>query len=165
MHCEHISYSIYTQKEHTLTYILAYLSILKRKGWRNFYGTPLTLFPVEESKKKRNQPFAMRFYMSPALARASLRTTGLSKPLVQPRFFTPATSFRVTKAGQSPEEVEKAKQEQLKKQEQGKGEWHEELASNSESRVKADRENVQDHDEHIEDLQKKTAKQAEKEKK
>lgn len=100
-----------------------------------------------------------------ALMRQSLR---VARPThqVQQRFFTPACQLRVRHGaqGQSPEEVEKAKQEQLKKQEQGKGEWHEELASSSESRVKADQEHVNDHDDHIEKLQDETAKQAEKEK-
>ncbi|GAM85119.1 hypothetical protein ANO11243_031230 [Dothideomycetidae sp. 11243] len=37
------------------------------------------------------------------------------------------------------EEAEAAKQEQLRKQKEGKGEWHDALASDSESAVKADR--------------------------
>lgn len=53
----------------------------------------------------------------------------------------------------SPEEAERLKQEQLKKQEKGEGHWHEGLASGGESSVKADREQVQDHDKHMEELQ------------
>lgn len=80
------------------------------------------------------------------------------------QYFGTATRLRVRHTGQSPEEVEQKKNEQIKKQEQGDGEWHESLASSSESHVKADQEKVNDHDEHIEELQKETAKAAEKEK-
>lgn len=67
-------------------------------------------------------------------------------------------------ADRSPEQIEQKKQEQLKKQEKGEGEWHESLGSQSESHVKADRQEVEDHDEHIEDLQKEGKEQSEKEK-
>ncbi|EMC99682.1 hypothetical protein BAUCODRAFT_58698, partial [Baudoinia panamericana UAMH 10762] len=58
---------------------------------------------------------------------------------------------------QDPEELDRIKHEQVKKQEKGEGHWHEELASGSESALKAEREKVHDHDEHMEDLQKETA--------
>lgn len=57
----------------------------------------------------------------------------------------------------SPEEVERVKQEQIEKQRKGQGHWHEELASAGESSIAADRQNVKDHGEHMEDLQKETA--------
>ena len=65
-------------------------------------------------------------------------------------------------ADRSPEQVEKAKQEQLKEQEQGKGRWREDLASHGESNIAADKEKVHDHDSHMKDLQQETAKKGEK---
>jgi hypothetical protein len=59
---------------------------------------------------------------------------------------------------QSGQDLEKAKQEQFKS-----GDKRRELESNSEAGVKADRQNVKDHDKHMEDLQKQTAQQKEKE--
>ena len=56
-------------------------------------------------------------------------------------------------ADRSPEEIEKKKQEQLKKQERGEGHWHESLASHGESNIAADKEKVHDHDSHIDKLQ------------
>jgi hypothetical protein len=69
------------------------------------------------------------------------------------------TSIRLLKedAERSPEHIEGKKQEQIDKQKKGKGEWHESLASSGESNIKADREQVHDHDEHMEKLQKETA--------
>lgn len=64
----------------------------------------------------------------------------------------------------SPEEANALKEEQRKKAEKGKGEWHEGLASQSESHVAAERENVNDHDQHMKELQQEGAKEAEKEK-
>jgi hypothetical protein len=62
----------------------------------------------------------------------------------------------------SPEQLEKKKQEQLKKQEKGEGEWHESLASSSESHIAADKDHVKDHDSHMSKLQEQTKKQGEK---
>ncbi|KAF2717996.1 hypothetical protein K431DRAFT_142981 [Polychaeton citri CBS 116435] len=56
------------------------------------------------------------------------------------------------------EEIEKAKQDSLHK-----GEWKEELASTGEAHLKADKEQVNDHGDHMEDLQKQTATQSQKE--
>ncbi|KAF2676212.1 hypothetical protein K458DRAFT_424950 [Lentithecium fluviatile CBS 122367] len=61
-------------------------------------------------------------------------------------------------ANRSPEQIEKKKQEQLKKQEEGKGEWHESLASSSESHIAADKHDVKDHDSHMSKLQEETKK-------
>jgi len=58
------------------------------------------------------------------------------------------------------EQNEKHKQDQLKKQKEGKGHWKPELASNSEESVAADRSHKDG--ESIDDLQKKTADHAEK---
>ena len=64
----------------------------------------------------------------------------------------------------SGEELEQKKQEQLKKQEKGEGHWHEELASQSEAKIAADKESAQvkDHDKHMRELQQETAKKGEK---
>lgn len=59
---------------------------------------------------------------------------------------------------QTPEEVEAAKQEQLKT-----GKRKEELESASESVVGADREEVGNHDDHIKELQQESAKEKQKE--
>lgn len=84
------------------------------------------------------------------------------------------------------EEVEAKKQEQIAKAKQGKGEWHEDLASDSESivrhiirgssgsfggyanaelQVKADKGETEINADTIKDLQKESARLAEKEKK
>jgi len=58
-------------------------------------------------------------------------------------------------------EAEHFKNEQLRKQKEGKGEWHEEIASDSESIIKADRGDIHASDKTIEQLQKETEKLAE----
>ncbi|KAI9832235.1 MAG: hypothetical protein M1826_002239 [Phylliscum demangeonii] len=52
--------------------------------------------------------------------------------------------------------IEHHKQDQLKKKEEGKNQWTEELASDSESAVKADRGETNADADHIEQLQKQT---------
>ncbi|KAL8902711.1 MAG: hypothetical protein Q9207_004443 [Kuettlingeria erythrocarpa] len=59
--------------------------------------------------------------------------------------------------------IEKHKDDQLKKQQDGKGHWKKELASNSESAVKADRDEVPDVDEDISKLQEQTARMGQEE--
>lgn len=79
------------------------------------------------------------------------------------RAFTSATRLRLKEdKARSPEEVDRVKEEQRQKAAQGKGEWHEELASQSESHVAADREGVRDHGKHMEELQKQTANETQK---
>ncbi|KAF1968360.1 hypothetical protein BU23DRAFT_558591 [Bimuria novae-zelandiae CBS 107.79] len=56
------------------------------------------------------------------------------------------------------DEVGKAKDEQLKKVQEGKGHWEEGLASDSESIVKADRGEAEASEETIKKLQEETAK-------
>ena len=76
------------------------------------------------------------------------------------RPFSQAQQLRLKEdSTKSPEETERIKQEQIQKQKEGKGHWHEELASQSESHVAADKENVNDHGKHMDDLQKETAQQ------
>ncbi|KAF2131715.1 hypothetical protein P153DRAFT_365286 [Dothidotthia symphoricarpi CBS 119687] len=61
------------------------------------------------------------------------------------------------------DEVHELKQDQLKKQKDGKGHWEEGLASDSESIVKADRNDTNmSSDQHIKKLQEETAKVASK---
>ncbi|KAK6435217.1 hypothetical protein LTR95_008602, partial [Oleoguttula sp. CCFEE 5521] len=57
------------------------------------------------------------------------------------RRFTQASALRLKEdADRTPEELDRIKHEQVEKQRQGKGEWHEELASSSESNTAADKE-------------------------
>ncbi|TIA34882.1 hypothetical protein D6C78_06536 [Aureobasidium pullulans] len=58
------------------------------------------------------------------------------------------------------EEVERVKNEQIQKQKEGKGHWHEEIASDSESIVKADRGDISADADTIKQLQKETEKLA-----
>ncbi|KAJ4296452.1 hypothetical protein N0V90_006497 [Kalmusia sp. IMI 367209] len=60
------------------------------------------------------------------------------------------------------DEVQKKKDEQLSKQKEGKGHWEEGLASDSESIVKADRNEAESSAETIQKLQEETAKIANK---
>ncbi|KAK4494205.1 hypothetical protein PRZ48_014503 [Zasmidium cellare] len=62
------------------------------------------------------------------------------------------------------EEIERAKQEQLRDQKQGRNEWKQELGSESESVVKADRGELNASKETISELQKESAKAAQREK-
>ncbi|EKG19375.1 hypothetical protein MPH_03238 [Macrophomina phaseolina MS6] len=61
-----------------------------------------------------------------------------------------------------PEEVEQHKQDLLKKTKEGKGHWKDELASDSESIIKAGRGEVEASQETIEKLQKETEELAKK---
>ncbi|OCL06236.1 hypothetical protein AOQ84DRAFT_355579 [Glonium stellatum] len=76
-------------------------------------------------------------------------------PSIRPLRTTPIRYLKED-AHRSGHEIEAKKQEQLKKQDKGEGHWHEELGSQSESHVKADRQNVDDHGEHMEELQQHT---------
>lgn len=78
-----------------------------------------------------------------------------SPVLVRP--FSTSRTLRIKEdVERSPEEAEKAKQEQLKKQE-----WNRGTASASEEVVGADQQKVKDHDKHMEELQKQTAQKSE----
>lgn len=92
------------------------------------------------------------------LPRQPVRLAQARPPFQSAQRFTTARQLRLKEdVERSPEEVEQAKQEQLKEQQ-----WHKDLASSSEEHVKADQENVEDHDEHMEDLQKQTKQETEK---
>jgi hypothetical protein len=80
-----------------------------------------------------------------------------------PRLFTTTPICRIKEdANRTPEEVEQAKQDQLKEQKEGKGRWREDLASGGESNIKADKEGVSDHGEHMKELQKEGKERGEK---
>lgn len=96
--------------------------------------------------------------------RPSTRIIRPSSSSIRP--FTTSPSLRLKEdASRSPEEIDQKKHEQIDKQKKGEGHWHEELASSSESNIGADREHgkVEDHDDHMSDLQEQTAGQKEKE--
>ncbi|KAF2396980.1 hypothetical protein EJ06DRAFT_482967 [Trichodelitschia bisporula] len=100
----------------------------------------LRLIPVRTLRTLRPQPRAPRYLQSRALS-------------LTPRWQLKEDGDR------SPEQLEKKKQEQIEKQKKGEGHWHEELASSGETAVKADREDVDDHGEHVENLQQETVEQ------
>jgi hypothetical protein len=90
-----------------------------------------------------------------------ITTLRSSASIIRP--FSQAQQLRLKEdANRSPEELERIKQEQLKQQKEGKGQWNEELASSSESHVAADKQKVNDHQQHMSELQKETAKKGEK---
>lgn len=86
-----------------------------------------------------------------------------SAPRTPGRPFTAGSRWRLKEDKErSPEEAERVKEEQRRKAEAGQGEWHESLASQSESHVGADREHVRDHDAHMSELQRETADETQK---
>ncbi|KAL9070006.1 MAG: hypothetical protein Q9161_005179 [Pseudevernia consocians] len=54
--------------------------------------------------------------------------------------------------------IDHHKDDQMNKQKEGKGHWKKELGSNSESAIKADREEITDAEHDVESLQKETSK-------
>lgn len=85
--------------------------------------------------------------------RQPLRLALIQSPASRPLSSTRHLQLKEDKP-QTPEQIEKAKQEQLKS-----GKKKEDLESSSESVVGADRENVKDHDKHMKELQQESAKQ------
>ena len=99
------------------------------------------------------------------MAPRALLSLRLSTPLLHTTRRTLSTTSRMRikeDADRSPDQVEKAKQEQLKEQQQGEGRWREDLASHGESNISADKEKVHDHEDHIEELQQETKKKGDK---
>jgi hypothetical protein len=79
------------------------------------------------------------------------------------RTFLSSPTLRIKEdADRSPEQVEAAKQEQLREQEKGEGRWREDLASHGESNIAADKQQVNDHDAHMKELQKEGKEKGEK---
>lgn len=100
-----------------------------------------------------------------SLLRPMTRATRLVRP-TQTRAFTLTVRRSIKEdANRSGHELDSKKHEQIQKQKEGKGHWHEELASAGEANIAADRgsEQVDDHGKHMEDLQKETAKAKEEE--
>lgn len=111
-----------------------------------------SILPNQTTSQTDNMLFAARIVRQarPVAFRAAAPT------YVRP--FSQAQQLRLKEdSTKSAEETERIKQEQLQKQKEGKAQWNEELASSSESHVAADKENVNNHDQHIQDLQKETA--------
>ncbi|KAF2438057.1 hypothetical protein P171DRAFT_437145, partial [Karstenula rhodostoma CBS 690.94] len=82
-------------------------------------------------------------------------TARLTPRLYRRTFSTTPRAFLNEVGNRSGEQLEQKKQEQLKKQEKGEGHWHEELASQSEAKMAADKEHVEDHDKHMGETAKK----------
>jgi len=101
---------------------------------------------------------------SKALPKTLIRPLCLSLSRQGPhRYFQTSYALYIKEdAHRSPSELEAKKQESLNKQERGQGKWDKDLASKGEENVKADRQDVDDHGEHIEELQREGAKKAEK---
>ncbi|OAL52577.1 hypothetical protein IQ07DRAFT_376470 [Pyrenochaeta sp. DS3sAY3a] len=79
------------------------------------------------------------------------------------RTFATSSRFLIKEdADRSPEQLEKAKQEQLREQREGQGRWREDLASHGESNIAADKEKVHNHQAHMEQLQQETKKKGDK---
>jgi hypothetical protein len=79
------------------------------------------------------------------------------------RTFLSTPTLRIKEdADRTPEQVEAAKQEQLREQEKGEGRWREDLASHGESNIAADKQQVDDHDAHMKELQKEGKEKGEK---
>ncbi|KAF1911965.1 hypothetical protein BDU57DRAFT_542576 [Ampelomyces quisqualis] len=95
-------------------------------------------------------------------SRTLFRTLPLRTTIARRTLTTTSRLHIKEDADRTPEQVEKAKQDQLKEQQQGKGRWREDLASSGESNIAADKEKVKDHDSHMKDLQKEGAKKGEK---
>lgn len=79
------------------------------------------------------------------------------------RTFTTSPMQRIKEdANRTPEQVEAAKQDQLREQKEGKGRWREDLASHGESNIAADKQKVEDHGKHMEELQQEGKRKVEK---
>jgi len=95
-----------------------------------------------------------------------LRTSrfAATRPVFAPARTFGSSSVRALKeSDRDNPDYEKHKQDQLQKQKEGKGHWKEELASDSEEAVAADRHDHDDHSEQgIKELQNKTVDHAEK---
>ncbi|TKA27406.1 hypothetical protein B0A50_05018 [Salinomyces thailandicus] len=99
----------------------------------------------------------MRAFLKPASSRA-IRSPFV--PQSAPRHFVNAARLRLKEdKPQTPEEVEHAKNEQMK----GNKDARKELSSSSEASLHADKEQPADKESHIEDLQQQTAGKSERE--
>ncbi|KAF2837437.1 hypothetical protein M501DRAFT_977589 [Patellaria atrata CBS 101060] len=101
-------------------------------------------------------PLILRSVRNSRLIFPAIPATASSLPATMPTRSLTSTPLLGLKedAERTSEHLESKKQEQLQKQQEGRGEWHESLASSGESSVKADRDDVDNHEEHMEELQK-----------
>jgi hypothetical protein len=103
---------------------------------------PIRISSTLPPKPNFTMPLRLPTTLRNPLTRAPLRTFTTTRPTL------------IKEGGnRTPAELEAAKQDQLKEQAEGKGRWREDLASRGESNIKADKEEVQDHGEHIKELQ------------
>jgi hypothetical protein len=92
--------------------------------------------------------------------------TTMASRLLRPAFRAPIARFTTRRtflisptlrikedADRTPEQLEAAKQSQLREQEKGEGRWREDLASHGESNIAADKQEVDDHQKHMKELQ------------
>ncbi|KAK0797783.1 hypothetical protein LTR59_006692 [Friedmanniomyces endolithicus] len=100
-------------------------------------------------------PFAARTAQRPSRSFHSCRVLAVGKESELRRVLT-GVGFGIADNENRGEEAEAHKQDQLRKQKEGKGQWKGELASESESMIKADRNETGNAEEDIEKLQEKT---------
>lgn len=101
--------------------------------------------------------------VSPRTILSATRSLRTPMTLSTRRAFTTTPRMAIKEdANRSPEEIEQAKQDQLKEQQQGQGRWREDLASSGESNIAADRQQVSDHQAHMKELQQEGKKKGEK---
>jgi hypothetical protein len=111
-----------------------------------------TVLPPSKQSHKSNQHINPLLTFNMPLRHPTTTTLRLIRtPL---RTFTTSRPTLIKEGGnRTPAELEAVKQDQLKEQAEGKGRWREDLASRGESNIKADKEEVKDHGEHIKELQ------------
>ncbi|KAI9795417.1 MAG: hypothetical protein M1835_005838 [Candelina submexicana] len=105
--------------------------------------------------------FIRQFSAKPSLQSPFTVTAYRAQPIAYRSNFHSSSTRQVLNEGNHDEDdrgdhAEHHKQDQLRKQKEGKGHWKHELASNSEAAVKADREELHASDENIAQMQKET---------
>ena len=81
----------------------------------------------------------------------------------QQRTFIASLNLQIKEtANRTPDELAQKKDEHVEKAKKGQQEWDPALASEGETNIAADKDQVHDHDQHIEELQKETAQKGEK---
>jgi hypothetical protein len=91
--------------------------------------------------------------MASRLLRPAFRAPLITRFTTRRTFLTSPTLRIKEDADRTPEQLEAAKQSQLKEQEKGEGRWREDLASHGESNIAADKQQVDDHGKHMKELQ------------
>ncbi|KAK3069589.1 hypothetical protein LTR53_011956 [Teratosphaeriaceae sp. CCFEE 6253] len=98
---------------------------------------------------------ALRLSLAARRAPASRLRTGARRSFQSSRVLLSGKESALHNPNRA-KEIEETKQDQLQKQREGKGQWKDELASDSESMLKADRGDTDNVKEDIEQLQKGT---------